>query len=242
MTGLTSEFSVMPVNWVQFENNIAEDVPKLYPTFERSPLALTISQLADADTHNVISRTAASRIWADVWVRDHEVVDQTLPTPLPRRDRDAAKLKQDLARSFSALYPDIYHFLGLSEYLPYLAPNSYSTLTEMQALANLYLYRPSVEEVAELPGPLPRLRALRLIDGFVPLRVASAMLPVISAWQKRGGGGGRELMLRNAVLLEHQGIPLEESARLLKRYSYLKVHEYMARVGVSDEYLDAVDD
>lgn len=242
MTALTSEFSVMPVNWVRFENNVAEAVPKLYPAFERSPLALTINRLADADTHNVISRTAASRIWADVWVRDHETVDKTLPTPPRRGDGDTSKLKQDLAQTFSTLYPDIYHFLGLAEYLPYLAPNSYSPVTEMQALANLYLHRPSVEEIAELPGPLPRLRALRLIDGFVPLRVASAMLPVISAWQKRGGGGSRELMLRNAVLLEHQGVSLEESARLLKRYSYLKVHEYMARVGVPDEYLDVVDE
>lgn len=239
---LTSEFSVMPVNWVQFENNVAETAPKLYPIFERSPLALTISRLSDADSHNVINRTAASRIWADVWVRDYPTVDAMLPVPPRRGENGTAKMKQDLADAFSELYPDIYHFLGLAEYLPYLAPNSYSPVTEMQALANLYLHRPSVEEVAELPGPLPRLRALRLIDGFIPLRVASAMLPVISAWQKRGGGGSRELMLRNAVLLEHQGISLEESARLLKRYSYLKVHELMARVGVPDDYLDAVDE
>lgn len=239
MTPLMREFSVMPVNAVIFSDTVAQVSPKLYPAFELSPLARAVIRLSDADSHTIISREASSRIWADVWVRDHEVIDRTLTVPR-REEIDTQTLKLDVASTFAKRYATIFHFLGLEDYCAYLAPNSYSVVTQMHALSRLYLYQPSIEELAALPGPNARIRALRLTSDFVPLRIASAMLPVVTSWKQRGGGSETARMLRTAVLLEHQGVPLDEIARLLKRDSYRQIHEYLAMVGIPDEYLDAV--
>jgi hypothetical protein len=238
---LATEFTVIPVNAYSFEENVAHAAPHIFPVFETSPLAKTLALVSDVDTHSVVNRESSSRIWADVWIRDHEKVDQTLRMP-PRRDElDKRELKSELGAAFDTFYPTVYHFLGLEEYMPLLTPDTYAPLTRMHALARLYTYRPSVEDVAAIPGVKERLRALRLIDGFVPLRVANAMLPALLAWKRRGGGGSQERMLRNAVLLEHQGVPLEESARLLARYSFLSISDLLSRVGVPEDYLDAAD-
>ncbi len=236
---LADEFSVIPVNGYAFSEAIIHDAPKLYPDFERSALARHIDQVSLADTHTIVNRSYSSRIWADAWLRDHGAIDPMLPAI--HRDDDRGELKARLAAAYDALFPDIYEFLGLGAYRSLLAGGTYSPVTRMQALAKVYLHRPRLEEVAALRTPNERLRTLRLIEEHVPLRVVAAMLPTLVAWKKRGGGGSTERMLNMAVLLEHQGIPLEESARLLDRFSYLKVYELMERAGVPDEYLDAID-
>lgn len=236
------EFAAIPVNSVSLEDAVAESAPTLFPVFEKSPLALHISHASGAFSHNVVSRNLSSRVWADIWIRDYERIDLVIP-PAPRYSSYEVHEKsvEILDQAFASVYSDIYHVLGLQEYRELLTPNTYSSLSLMHALTRLYLHRPPVESLESIPTPTLRLRALRLIDDFVPLHIAHLMLPVISHWQGRGGGN-RERMLRVATLLDHQGVAPEEIVRLLTRYSYLKVYEYLDRVGIADEYLDAAGD
>lgn len=236
------EFASIPVNSVSLEDAVAESAPMLFPVFEKSDLARHISHASEATSHNVVGRNLSSRVWADIWIRDHERIDRAIPSaPRYSSHEERENSVEALDQAFSSVYSDIYHVLGLQEYRELLTPNTYSSLSLMHALVRLYLYHPSVTSLESISTPTLRLRALRLIDDFVPLHIAHLMLPVISHWQGRGGGN-RERMLRVATLLDHQGVAPEEIVRLLTRYSYLKVYEYLDRVGIADEYLDAAGD
>lgn len=227
-----------PVNSYEFGNIVAEQHPELFMDFERSPSAAILNRV-EGDSNAIVSRSFSSRVWAGAWAGDHDRMDAAIPAA--EKNERASDALARLDAGLSSLYSDHFELFGVAEYRPYLAGSGYSLVTEMQAVIRSALFRPELETLAALGGPKQRVRVLREVTDSIPLHVVIAILPTVNKLAGRSAGAQKETIFRNARILEVAGVPLTESARLLSRYPYDKVHELYEKVGIPFDYLDALD-